>query len=86
MPCRSRGSEPDHKLYLARGQWVDVNWSHGYTASATLTGIGVSGSFSSTTSEQKGIAFKRDGKRKAWLCGDKSKLADSTRFYGNGYS
>ncbi len=87
VPCRSRGSEPDHKLYLAAGgQSVEVNWSHGYTASATLTGIGVSGTFSSTTSENRGIAFERNGKRKAWVCGDKSTLADSTRFYGNGYA
>jgi len=83
--CRNRGSEPDHKIFLARGQWADVNWSEGYTTGATLTGIGVSASFSTTTSEEKGVEFMRTGKTKAWLCGDKSLVKDSTKFYANGY-
>ncbi|GAA1764140.1 hypothetical protein GCM10009795_008330 [Nocardioides hankookensis] len=82
--CRHRGSEPDHKVFLRRGQWVSANWSEGYTATASLKGIGVSASFSSTTSQSRGVSFTSI-RKKAWLCGDKSLLADSTRFYANNY-
>ena len=85
MPsCKGRGSVPDHKIALPHGQMKRVGWSHEYSASVTLTGIGVGGTFTSSTGSSKAVEFWTT-KGKAWICGDSSSIQDSTRFYANNY-
>ena len=83
--CRSdRGTVPDHKIFLPHGQTKTIGWSKAYTANVSLTGLGVTASFSTSTETSRAVEFWTT-KGRAWICGDKSELKDSTRIYANSY-
>ena len=81
--CRTgRGSVPEEKIYLPHGQKKSITWSEGYRVSASLSGIGVNGTFESSSQTSKAVAFWTTQGR-TYICGNKTSLDDSTRFFTN---
>jgi hypothetical protein len=81
--CRTgRGSVPEQKIYLPHGQKKSITWTEGYRVSASLSGIGVKGTFESSSQTSKAVAFWTTRGR-TYICGNKTALDDSTRFYTN---
>lgn len=73
-----------NKLLVKQGSGnaLGINWSKAYTTSATLGGIGLSVSMSTTSGSS--LDFKTyTSSGTSWACGNKSTIADSSILYVN---
>lgn len=81
--CRTgRDSVPENKLYLPHGLKKSIVQSSSYTTSVTLSGIGVSGKFSSTSGTSRAFTFWTSS-GSSYICGNKQSLNGSSKFYAN---
>jgi hypothetical protein len=81
--CRTaRTAIPEQKIRLDHGFRKSVTQTRSFTTTATLNALGVSGSFSSSSGSSKVFTFWTS-RGHSFICGDKTNLKDSSRFYAN---